>query len=137
LQGVARQWNVKKHASRSFNVGPVGILYMGYHATDIQLDGSRSQLLNVFSAGNLCARVDTLSVRGSLPYGGSLSIYSNIGKLEDALPSPSSLRTPPFSSRCVPSSDDETLSRSTSFSMLLSLLVSIDSPSLFPRTPVA
>jgi hypothetical protein len=30
LEGVARQWNVKKHASRSFNVGPVGILYMGY-----------------------------------------------------------------------------------------------------------
>jgi hypothetical protein len=30
-----------------------------YHATDIQLDGSRSQLLNVFRAGNLCARVDT------------------------------------------------------------------------------
>lgn len=30
LEGVARQWNVKKHASRSFSVGPVGILYMGY-----------------------------------------------------------------------------------------------------------
>lgn len=30
LEGVARQWNVKKQASRSSNVGPVGILYMGY-----------------------------------------------------------------------------------------------------------
>jgi hypothetical protein len=30
-----------------------------YHATDIQLVGSRSQLLNVFKSGNLLARIDT------------------------------------------------------------------------------
>lgn len=39
---VDNEWNVKKQASRSCSVGPVGIRYMGYQATEIQLDGRRS-----------------------------------------------------------------------------------------------
>lgn len=30
LEDVDREWNVRKHASRSRRVGPVGILYIGY-----------------------------------------------------------------------------------------------------------
>jgi hypothetical protein len=59
--GVDSEWNVKKQASKSFNVGPVGILYMGYHATEIQLDGRRSQLLYVLKSGNLLASNDICS----------------------------------------------------------------------------
>ena len=129
-----------------------------YHATDIQLVGSRSQLLNVFKSGNLLARIDTwsdisskastkrniydihsqlsfhiwkrrlaLSVKGSLPNGGSVSRYSNIGRVDGECISASSLWKPP-SNRHVASR--EPLNRSTSVSLLPSLLVSIDSPSL-------
>jgi hypothetical protein len=52
VKGVDREWNVKKQASRFCRVGPVGILYMGYHATEIQLAGVSSQLLQVLSCGN-------------------------------------------------------------------------------------
>lgn len=74
--GVEREWYVKKQASKSFNVGPVGIRYIGYlqfqwnemnnmfykainnmemaniyHATETQLAGWISQLLKVFKPG--------------------------------------------------------------------------------------
>ena len=68
-----------------------------------------------------------LSVKGSLPNGGSVSRYSNIGRVDGECISASSLWKPP-SNRHVASR--EPLNRSTSVSLLPSLLVSIDSPSL-------
>lgn len=88
---VDNEWNVKKQASRSCSVGPVGIRYMGYQATEIQLDGRRSQLLYVFRSGNLHANTEIISANGCLPYGASCSIYWKTGGGSWLLESQSSL----------------------------------------------
>jgi len=95
VMGVERVWYVKKQESKSFNVGPVGIRYIGYlkvissdymnpgmiqsnitnidciqfyHATDIQLAGSKSQLLNVLSPGYWHARSNICTTTINLRY---------------------------------------------------------------------
>jgi hypothetical protein len=58
-----------------------------YQATEIQLDGKRSQHLYVFRSGNLLAntwldknhRRHTISAKGCLPYGASYSMYWKTG----------------------------------------------------------
>jgi len=91
---VDNEWNVKKQASRSCSVGPVGIRYMGYQATEIQLDGRRSQLLYVFRSGNLLENTEIISAKGCLPYGASCSTYWKIGDDSWLLDSLSSLEKP-------------------------------------------
>lgn len=45
LEGVASKWYVRKHASTSFNVGPVGILYIGYLTVEkkTEIKGTQSK----------------------------------------------------------------------------------------------
>jgi len=49
---------------------------MQYQATETQLEGDRSQLLYVLSAGNCDDRFEILSVNGSRPNGIAPSRYS-------------------------------------------------------------
>lgn len=122
---VDNEWNVKKQASRSCRVGPVGIRYMGYQATEIQLDGRRSQLLYVFRSGNLHANTEIISAKGCLPYGASCSTYWKTGDGSWLLDSQSSLDKLSSSVQMFSAKHWVLLPIDLSLSLSLSLLTSL------------
>jgi len=54
LIGVEREWKVRKQASKSFKVGPVGIRYIGYlHHFQSSMNLTPSPILNIKYVWNM------------------------------------------------------------------------------------